>query len=282
MSKFELPPGDAVGRHRIEVSRAEYHADVAAINKSLLDEVERSPAHARRYLDQKRKPRTRALELGDIVHAMVLEPDLVSSQFIAPEKVLDARKAYDRAVLEEWELIAQDRGKTLIRREVYDQAAEIREAVFQSRTARGIFSKGEPEATFVWRDQATGLVCKCRVDWLRDGFLTDVKTAADASPRAFGRAALNHRYDVQDAHYIDGVGDDELGFVFLVVETTPPYPVAIYADNPGARRLGRQKRDRNLATLLECHETNRWPGYPDEVQVLKLPAYAFHEEELDV
>ena len=65
--------------------------------------------------------------------------------------------------------------------------------------------------------------------------IVDLKTTMDASPDAFARTAANFNYPLQAAYYVDGLQaagiaspDAVTSFVFLVVEKTPPYGVAVY------------------------------------------------------
>jgi len=262
-----------------KIPKSTYHGDRTAVSKSVLDEVDLSPAHARAYLDGLRPWRySRALDVGDVAHAMILEPDNVARNYMSPPRKLDRRRAPDKHLWADLEIEAAASGKTLLTFDDFTTAIAIRDAIFRHKKAASIFGKGEPEATFVWRDPKTGEHCKCRVDWLRSYFLTDLKTTRDASPKAFARDVINYRYDVQDAHYTDGV-DPSIGFVFVVVEKIPPFGVAIYADQSRMRRLGAVKRDRDLATFAECKASGIWPGYPEEIQVIDLPPYAYKELE---
>lgn len=260
-----------------KIPKSVYHGDRTAVSKSVLDEIDLSPAHARAYLDGRRPWRySKALDVGDVAHAMILQPDDVRSMYLHPPRRLDRRRNPDKQIWAELELEAATSGKTLLTFDDYNDAISIRDAVYRHKKARTILAKGDPEQTFVWQDPKTAEMCKCRVDWLRPYFLTDLKTTRDASPGAFARDVLNYRYDVQDAHYTDGV-DPSIGFVFVVVEKIAPFGVAVYADHTRMRRLGMAKRDRNLSTFAECKAKNDWPGYPDEIQVINLPPYAYKE-----
>lgn len=260
-----------------KIPKGVYHGDRSAVSKSVLDEVAISPAHARAYLDGLRPWRySQALDVGDVAHAMILQPDDVRSMYLHPPRKLDRRKNPDKHIWADLEVEAASSGKTLLTFDDFHTAISIRDAVYRHKRAKAIFGQGEHEATFVWKDSKTGEHCKCRVDWLRPYFLTDLKTTRDASPRAFFRDVINYRYDVQDAHYTDGV-DPSIGFVFVVVEKIPPFGVAVYADQNRMRRLGMAKRDKDLGTFAECKAKNEWPGYPDEIQVIDLPPYAYKE-----
>ena len=63
-------------------------------------------------------------------------------------------------------------------------------------------------------------------------------------------------------------------FTFIAVEKTYPYAVAIYQLDAQALERGRELYRRDLAIYKHCLEMDDWPGYPEEVQVLSLPAWA--------
>jgi hypothetical protein len=94
---------------------------------------------------------------------------------------------------------------------------------------------GKAETTHMWTDASTGLECKCRPDWLTDdgSIVVDLKTTKDASPRGFKQSVANYRYHVQAAWYLHGLeqatGKRPDQFIFICVESTAPYAVAVYA-----------------------------------------------------
>ena len=94
---------------------------------------------------------------------------------------------------------------------------------------------------------------------------------------AFARSAVEYRYHVQAAFYWDGLvacGWVPQAFVFVCVETAPPYGVALYSVKPEDLDLGRAVYRRDLATYAECLRSGEWPGYPEEIRELELPGWA--------
>ena len=152
-------------------------------------------------------------------------------------------------------------------------------------------SPGEAELSAYWVDPETDLHLRCRPDWWRaDGIVVDLKTTEDASREAFERSVLNYRYHVQAAFYLDGLAHaidqspDPLPvptpreFVFLCVEKKPPHAVAVYRLDSETLELGRREYRRDLATLAQCIQADRWPGYGDAVQILGLPDWYVRRE----
>ena len=259
---MSLQPG------RIDLSADDYHADRSAVSKSWLDRIDRSPAHLRAYLDGHSKD-TPTLLLGRLVHAAVLEPDLLHDQFVVPPKINRRTKAGR----EEYAAFEADNAhKQIVTADQFDLALAIRDSVYGNRAAKALLNDGDPEATVVWKNLETGELCKARADWLRENVIVDVKTCQDARPDAFARSIANYRYDVQTSHYEEGFDLDR--FVFIAVEKDPPYACAVYAADDLIRQRGKEARDRNLTTYAECKAKDSWPGYEEVIHTIHLPKWA--------
>jgi hypothetical protein len=62
--------------------------------------------------------------------------------------------------------------------------------------------------------------------------------------------------------------------VFAVVESEYPYARAAYMLDDEAMRKGREHNVHARALYAACAERDQWPGYPETIQVLSLPAWA--------
>jgi hypothetical protein len=62
-------------------------------------------------------------------------------------------------------------------------------------------------------------------------------------------------------------------YVFLVVETEPPYLCSLVGVDPVAIDLGTEKIDRGLKEWRKCVARNRWDGYPTQITYPELPAW---------
>ena len=121
--------------------------------------------------------------------------------------------------------------------------------------------------------------CRARPDLIRnDGFIVDLKTAADASADAFQRASFNYGYHRQAAFYLDAwkliSGEAPKGFIFVVQETEAPFLTAVYVASPAMIEAGRAEITQDLQGFAKCLETNNWPGLPEAPQELTLPRWA--------
>lgn len=256
------------------MTNAEYHA-TSAVSKSDLDLIAKSPAH---YIEAKNAPKEQSASmlLGSVAHKLVLELDKFEEEFaIAPN--VDRRTKAGR---EQWAEFAKNITDkiTVIDNSVFEQAMEIAKAVGCHPIASKLFSGGQAETSHFWSDNGTE--CKCRPDYLRTDIKTviDFKTAQDASPDEFTKAAYKYRYHVQAAWYLDGLNKCGIGvenFIFVVCETKPPYNVMCYVADEYMLKLGRAEAEKNLETYKKCAETGTWYGYEEKPKIndLSLPEW---------
>jgi hypothetical protein len=141
-------------------------------------------------------------------------------------------------------------------------------------TCQDLFSDGMAEQSAWWLDPETGLLCKCRPDWSRAGFLVDLKTTTNASPAGFARAVERYRYHVQAAYALDGwptAGGDAMDqFIFVVVEKMPPHVIGLYDLSAARLDAARDLYRRDLATAADCLTRQHWPGYPTDIVTLPV------------
>ena len=253
-------------------SNAEYHAD-PAISASHLHAVAASPYHYwKRYLDPDRRTvePTAAMRLGSLVHCAVLEPDELLQRYgvCGPRNTKAGKEQAAAMAAEGIEAVSETDMVT---------ALSMSDAVRQHPAAAALLTTGKAEQSFWWDDQQTGLRCKCRPDWMSGSVLVDLKTTTDASPAAFARSVATFRYHVQASHYLAGLHGAER-FVFIAVEKTAPYAVAVYELDAAAMAAGDELRQRDMRIIADCQATTEWPGYGDDCQTLSLPSWALRNE----
>lgn len=160
----------------------------------------------------------------------------------------------------------------------WDQLHAMRDAVMSHPKAAALLSKkGKAEQSVYWRDAVTGVLCRCRPDYLTDDdFVIDLKSTEDASPQEFAKSVASWRYHVQHPFYADGltaVRRPPKAFVFIACEKKAPYAVGVYVLDAAAVELGRMQYSRELAVYAECLKTNHWPAYSDRIEELVLPGW---------
>lgn len=261
------------------LSNTDYHA-MPALGSSGLKRLAQSPAHYYGSALQPGRPvaePTPSMVAGTLAHCLILEPEALGSRYIVKPDGLDGRtkegKAWAASVAPGLEVVSAEQMAVAER-----QAAAVR----MLPQVAELLASGEPEVSAFWIDDGTGTHCKCRPDWVTTTsggvILLDIKTAQDASPAGFSRAAARFGYHLQDAWYSVGFekasGQRVLGFVFAVVESEWPHAAAAYMLDDDAR-LRAQSENRRLLTLhAECMTRNEWPAYGNEIQLLSLPAWA--------
>jgi len=253
----------------------DYHAD-SAVSRSVLWRVySKSPAHAR-FGERKE---TNALDLGHAIHTAILEPHEFERRNIRGPEDRRGNKWKD-AVAE-----AEASGKLLLTAGDYDQVKRVRDAVHDYGFINRIICGNDAlvEHSAYWRDEATGLLCKCRPDLVRPnlGVMVDVKSCASANAREFAASVARYGYHFQDAWYRDGWesagGTACIGFVFIAIEKEPPFEVAVFELEAAATEEGRLIGRKALDTYARCQAADEWPGYPREVQIINLPRWGYQE-----
>jgi hypothetical protein len=249
-------------------SNADYHAD-PAVSASHLHAVARSPYHYwSRFLDSNRIPLepTAAMRLGTLVHTAVLEPDELSKRYSTclPRNTKAGKEQAERMATAGIEAVT---GSDMA------LALSMANSVRNHPAAAALLAQGKAEQSFWWDDTTTGLRCKCRPDWYYGTTVIDLKTTTDASPSGFARSIATFRYHVQASHYLTGLHGAKR-FVFIAVEKTAPYAVAVYELDDAAMAAGDELRQRDMRVIADCQATKEWPGYGDDCQTLSLPSWA--------
>lgn len=239
------------------------------------------PARFRHQADTGTVETKRAFDVGHAVHTIVLGkgPDVIL--FPGTGKNPEAwQKDSDK------EDVAKLRaeGKVPLRPSDYRMAHAIAGAVAVHPTASKLLRRGEPEKTLIWRDSATGVLCRAKADWLRPDGIVDLKSAADASDEGMSKAGYNHGHPIQAAFYLRGFRelfprDVEPFFVHIAVEKEPPYLVHVTQLTERAMAWGDRQVSQALEIYRDCQASGIWPGYPlHEITDIDLPAWVRTEE----
>lgn len=267
-----------------------YHA-IEAFSASGAKVLLRSAAH---YATNRMMPRepSAAMQLGTAVHMAILEPERFASKVWISERKTPAvgadgkRKRETEAEREERAKVEDTMrmlGNVILTREQFDIACAIADRANEHAVLPGLLHGARREVSFLWRDPRYGIRCKARADALRDdGIFIDIKTTQDASDEAFGRACAAFDYHVQAAHY-NGASEVCLNrsvsaFVFVAIETLPPYGIRIYTTPPNVMLRGAVLVDRAMQTYAESMQSRSWPGYAPTIMPLAFPAWALKEQ----
>lgn len=224
-------------------------------------------------------------DIGSAVHTSVLGvgPDVEVLHF--PDyRTKAAREARDEA---------RAAGRVPVLEARFREVNAMSEAVLAHKTARALFAQpGASEVSVFASDPDTGVETRARFDFLpeqgdRRIVAVDLKTAADASKRAFENSVARYEYAIQRAWYLDtlswATGPMPIGFepemVFTVVEKEPPYVVGVYQLPSVWAEKGHIAAKRARETYKACMESGVWPGLPEEIVLLDEPTWHVYEFE---
>jgi exodeoxyribonuclease VIII len=253
------------------------YQSIDARNWSALKHMSKTPAH---YQEAIQNPPTQspAMLIGSAFHALVLEPDSFDDFYAVAPAGIDRRTKAGKEAWAEFEASAA--GKTILTADQDNTVRQMAAAVLRHPTASRLLSMcGQRELSVTWTDEATGTPCKCRIDAYNktNGLVIDLKTTDDASPTAFSRTCAKYAYHGQAAYYLDGLanaGAYSSKFIFIVVEKSPPFAVAVFLCDKDMLDTGRLRYQECLRLHAECSAADNWPGYPEEVQTITLPIWA--------
>lgn len=262
-----------------DITSTEYHAG-PGVSSSQLKRVGDSMAD---FLWPKQRESS-AMALGTAAHLAILEPDVFEHGVIVRPNVdrrTKAGKAEYAEFIERYGASIESGEIIELTEDVFAQTLRIRDAVLGHPIAAQLLSEGRPEVSAYWIDEETGILCKCRPDWLRfEGMEVSLKTSRSADEDRFQRDAYNFGYHLSTAYYRDGLdilGIDHHPTVHVVVETDDPRPerVACYVLDDYLVELGRAQY-RAALDKIAAHNTDKegWAGYPLEIRTLNAPRWA--------
>lgn len=200
------------------LSNEDYHSDPAISNSNIKDLLMSPMKYWRNSpLNPKRKSRgTKSKTIGSALHCYLMEREKFWQEYVVlPELEIDSdfyrTQSQKEDFLQNFELFASKGAKTFKYRGNKTKLSEsefeeIKEMVdyFESLpTAGELFKDGYMEVSIFWRDEETGLMCKCRPDYLTSNYIADYKSISsiDQIKNSIG----NYDYYLQQAFYLEGL-----------------------------------------------------------------------------
>ncbi len=256
------------------IPMAEYQA-WDAVNNSLLKVLtNKTPKHAKYYKENPPES-TPALYFGNALHTYILEPEIFKERF-AIKPPCDKRTKGGKVIYQEW-LATVPEGQSIIDESDYREIV-VMAAALKAKRVHHYIEGGEAEVCVVWIDKPTGLLCKCRIDYVhRDrAFLIDLKSTVDASWDAFSMAIWRYQYHQQAGMYFEGwraATGDSGAFIFVPMEKDEPFESAAYEAGDDIIEAGRIAFRHAITKYKQCLELDEWPGYKD-IEMIHLPPWA--------
>lgn len=241
-----------------------------------------SPDHFIAYKKQVFTP-TDAMLAGQLVHALILEPETVADRYSIFEGKTRRGKEWD-----EFQAVAIHDKKTIIRKVDFDAASMTSDRILKNDFVRQMLDgKSGVEKLIEWTDERTGVKLKGFADVVGETWFSDLKSGADTDPDKFSRNAYDQKLPLQTALYFDGLRANGIPVdeMFIVrFGMTAPFPVVIYQPTEHFIQYGHAMKRRLLDKWVE------WNGFPagiefftgQTVQPLSVPRWAKPESGLEM
>lgn len=280
---------------------AEEYFGLPGTSITRLKELRRSPQHYQHGLVAPKQ--SAPLALGRAAHTAVLEPERFVSEYAVWARRSESGNLCPRNG-QHWDKFqAQYPGRSIITEDEAIDALGIQHAIRECPAAMRYLESGEPEVVMRW--QMAGRECRGRIDWLTPPMpgsrvvhefddegddrvrieelppmrtIVGLKTSVDCRHFKFGAQAAKFGYHLQWAFYEDGykvLKGEQVRLVEIVVESAPPYAVAVYEITEDIREQGRVEYEELLKLLDECELTDQWPGPQPIEEPLTLPTWAY-------
>lgn len=257
-----------------KLNRKEYDA-IEALSQSDLKTILKSALHFTKRKEMREE--TKAMAFGTAFHLAVLEPEEFRKRYIVLPDVVEGKPVTSnfkrtnvyKAWLENYKI--ENAGKICLDDDDMDKITGMLNSLASHDLAPSLLLGGESEVSTTW--DYRGHKCKGTFDkWhkkheLFGPTLVELKTARDASPEEFGRETYNRLYDFQLAYYSEPLQPNRVFSV--VVETTFPYPVAVYDMEPWLE-IGKSRVDKAFDRYELCQKTGKWnEGYTSGLDLLQ-------------
>jgi exodeoxyribonuclease VIII len=144
-------------------------------------------------------------------------------------------------------------------------------------------AEGENEVSFFWEE--SGVPLKARLDKMtKSGQIIEIKTCEDARAIAFERSIYNFAYYLQAAIYTTAaerhIGKAPPPFIYVCIESAPPYAVAVHRLCHDALRVGIAQMRKCIDKYKKCIDAAEWPGYTDSITPVSLPQWSKAKNDL--
>lgn len=183
------PQGRAAGIY-FHLSNEDYHADPALSHSGMTQLlVSWQDYWVRSCHNPKRseyKP-TEAMKFGDRSGHLLLDPTSFHAQY----------STYGR--------VGNKHGGIYLSSIEYKNLTDSVDCVLDVPIGKEHFSNGYPEVSIFWKDKLSGVMLRCKIDYLRTFGAIDFKRIASVDNYGIGRAVKSQGLDIQNFLYIEGI-----------------------------------------------------------------------------
>lgn len=278
-----------------------YHnPECPGISRSGLNMIAESPAKYKyHYIDGNPIEETDALSFGKGFHKAILQYEEFEKNFASDEFAykLGSRNSNDyKDAVANYKRLCPN--VELLKEKEFNSMKLMVKAIKEHPIASIIFKGGIAEAVLFWIDPATGILCRCMIDLIRDDlvlpghffagkhrtkkFIVDLKSTTKLME--FEKQIGKYRLFCQDPWYQWGMKNvfrDEYAFLFVAVDKKPIHDIRIGVIDNQASTFGSILINYALATYAECKRKNEWPRLNLGIETFKLPEYFYNSFEND-
>jgi hypothetical protein len=260
----------------MKISIQDYHSD-PRISNSDLTLINKSIDH---YLNKAEREVNDDFIFGQVVHDMILSPDIFDQVYIAQPEHIKRRAG------KEWDyFVNQNPDKTILDQKTIVKLEAIKENFIKHPKASLLLKDGMAEESFFY--EMAGIKCKCRPDFVNTKYnvLIDLKTTSAIMPDEFARSIASYRYHVQAAWYLDGINQcleqKFEKFLFIAIDKKAPYSICIYDLGDESIEEGRRQYLKDLNKYIDYlynkDKKEYFTGVSSEIVTLQLPTWAFYK-----
>lgn len=260
-----------------DMPAVDYHADTRGVSKSMLWAFHDSRRKYESLYVLKNAPEkeaTLAMDKGTLADAGLLEPDRLHELYaIYPNECLAKNGSTNTNAANAFYDEHSAAGKIVMKEDAFNDVLAMVEAV-RKKFGDWLARPSLRQKAVYWVDETTGLLCRCRPDWIIDTpqttFVFDLKTTENVSPRKFARVCEAKGYWMQESHYsagVEAVMGKPVEFMFVVVESQWPWRCAIQSIVNAHE--GRLETRQSLCDLAECRRSGNYaePWEDDVAQI---------------
>lgn len=217
------------------------------------------------------------MNLGSAIHSLVIEPQNFERDFLVLPS-FNLRSAKDR---EEKERLCSGEKRIILTPDTYEHAKKVANSLLETNAGK-LFQNGVGEISL--KKKIDGVVIKCRPDFFmkKQGLIIDLKTTGKggASPDAFAKTIANLQYYIQASVYLEVSGASQ--FVFVVIETEPPYQIGIYDLDKTSLDFGISEMKRAIEIYKNLDKITQIVSkdFDSEtsIKTLTLPNYVYYRD----
>lgn len=205
-----------------------------------------------------------------------------------PDEVLSSTGDRRGSAWKEWS--AANAGQTLLKYADWKQYVSMRREIREHAIARELLLLGEggTEYSLSGIDTHYDIEVRTRIDrWrIHNGavYVSDLKTAADATPRFWSMAAIRMKLYVQ-AFIMSRLAAEHFQkpvfYRYVVIDKSPPYRCEVFEVEPELIEIGQKQYDADLAEFVQCRDSGIWrPKSHGKLNTIHTPRWMMQDAQM--